>query len=190
MKKSHKEPETKLTPLTSNNTPPSLSVNKQHLLPYLSSLLDDLEYIEQFPKYHPEGNALYHSLQVYQLAKEATDDPELWAAALLHDVGKTIATKGHEKLGREMLQGLLSPKICWLVEHHLHLLTIPKRTRKRLQGTTALHELEQLRCWDLGGRKRECSVPAPERAISSILEHYSVISSPQSDDIYSRLITT
>lgn len=147
-------------------------------------LLDDLESIEQSPRFHPEGNALYHSLQVFQLSQKTSDDPELWAAALLHDVGKTVATTEHARLGSEMLQGLLSPKICWLVAHHLHLLTILKRTRKRLRGTTALNELEQLRRWDIGGRKRDCSVPSPEAAIFSILEHIQVITSPQSDDIY------
>jgi hypothetical protein len=53
------------------------------------TLLLPLENIKQNPKYHPEGDALYHSLQVYQLAlHELPYDEEFLLAALLHDVGK------------------------------------------------------------------------------------------------------
>src|SRR5690606_19665511 len=35
------------------------------------TLLLPLENVNQNPKFHPEGDALYHSLQVYQLALDA-----------------------------------------------------------------------------------------------------------------------
>ena len=42
-------------------------------------------------KYHPEGDVLYHSLQVFELARdELPYDEEFLLAALLHDVGKAI----------------------------------------------------------------------------------------------------
>jgi hypothetical protein len=45
---------------------------------------------------HPEGDALYHSLQVFELARcEAPWDRDLAAAALLHDVGKAIDRRDH-----------------------------------------------------------------------------------------------
>ncbi len=145
--------------------------------------------MEQSSKYHPEGDALYHSLQVFQLATESTTDPELWAAALLHDVGKTVDVRGHAAIGGNMLSCLLSSRVCWLVTHHLHLPMVPIRTRRRLRGTKALTELEQLRRWDLGGRQLDCSVPTSEQALDTILEHYPLITSPQSDAIYSRIIS-
>ena len=57
--------------------------------------------IKQNPKYHPEGDALYHSLQVFHLAREARPyDEEFLLAALLHDVGKAIDPQDHCERGR------------------------------------------------------------------------------------------
>ena len=43
------------------------------------------------PTIHPKGDALYHSLQVYDLAcDEMPYDEEFLLAALLHDVGKGL----------------------------------------------------------------------------------------------------
>src|SRR3954471_1964849 len=54
-------------------------------------LLAPLEGVKQNPRYHPEGDALYHSLQVFELARlERSYDEEFLLAALLHDVGKAI----------------------------------------------------------------------------------------------------
>ena len=63
-------------------------------------LLRPLEGVKQSPKYHPEGDALYHSLQVFELARDERGyDEEFLLAALLHDVGKAIDPSDHV-LGR------------------------------------------------------------------------------------------
>src|SRR5262249_61341053 len=50
-----------------------------------------LESVKQNPKDHPEGDALYHSLQAFQLARERRPyDEGFLLAALLHDVGKAL----------------------------------------------------------------------------------------------------
>jgi hypothetical protein len=118
----------------------------------LHALLCDLDGVTQSRRYHPEGDALYHTLQVFQLAARQTDDVELLAAALLHDVGKAVSGPDHDRVGAELLEGWVSPRVVWLVRHHLDLLTAPGRTRRRLRGTRSLADLERLRRWDLGGR--------------------------------------
>jgi len=134
--------------------------------------LIQLEEVEQSPQYHPEGNALFHSLQVFQCALNATDQPALWAAALFHDIGKAMDYQHHDLVGAEELEGILKPHICWLVRHHLDLLKSPKKTRMKLKGRSELIDLEKLRKWDLQGRNPYAQVMEPSEAIT-ILAPYS-----------------
>ena len=68
------------------------------------ALLLPLELVSQNPRYHPEGDALYHSLQVFDLARdEIPYDEEFLLAALLHDVGKGIDPYDHVTAGLEAL---------------------------------------------------------------------------------------
>ncbi|MGC4003191.1 MAG: HD domain-containing protein [Pirellulales bacterium] len=72
-------------------------------------LLVPLDDVQQDPRYHPEGDVLYHSLQVYQLARaEVPYDEELLLAALLHDVGKGIDPADHTAAGLEALDGFIT----------------------------------------------------------------------------------
>src|SRR6185312_3268891 len=81
----------------------------------LFSLLLSLDGVEQSRRYHPEGDALYHSLQVFDLARRTSDDRVLWAAALFHDVGKAVDGPLHDEVGADLLEGLLCPRAVWLV---------------------------------------------------------------------------
>jgi putative nucleotidyltransferase with HDIG domain len=136
-------------------------------------LLLALDGVAQSPRYHPEGDALFHSLQVFQLAQRATTDRELWAAALLHDVGKALSdeTTAHDEVGADLLEGLVPDRVVWLVRHHLDLLRDPRRTRRRFAGTPELLDLEQLRRWDLGGRSPDARVLSPEAAVRLTFDH-------------------
>src|SRR5262249_40232032 len=96
----------------------------------LLALLEALDGVGQNERFHPEGDALYHSLQAFDCARRATADRALWAAALLHDVGKAFGSADHAEVGAELLEGLVSPRIVWLVRHHLDLLHAPGKTRK------------------------------------------------------------
>lgn len=144
---------------------------KQHLY----RLLIALQGVHQDPRHHPEGDALYHSLQVFQLAYRSTPDPALWATALLHDIGKARHPTDHANRGAEELHGLLSPRIVWLIQHHLHLLQAPRRTRRWLHNTSQLQDLELLRKWDLQGRCPFAIVMAPTDAINILLKHSSLL---------------
>jgi putative nucleotidyltransferase with HDIG domain len=134
----------------------------------LLELLLALDGVPQDPRYHPEGDALFHSLQVYRCAAAETADPELRAAALLHDVGKAESGAEHDTLGAELLQGLVPERVCWLVAHHLDLLRAPRQTRALLAGDPRLAALERLRRWDLAGRDPRASVCAPEVALAGL----------------------
>ncbi len=149
--------------------PPATTYSLKQLQQLLLPALLNLDGVEQSPWYHPEGDALYHSLQVFQLACKDTDDPELVAAALFHDLGKSIDGPNHDVVGAQMLDGLLSPRIVWLVEHHLDLLKKPKQTRSRLRGTVQLVDLEKLRRWDLDGRRTDVEVIDPKSAVEIVL---------------------
>ncbi|MBN9163746.1 MAG: HD domain-containing protein [Myxococcales bacterium] len=136
----------------------------------LLDLLLALDGVLQSPRYHPEGDALFHSLQVFQLAHRESNDRELWAAALFHDVGKAIDGPTHDEIGADLLDGLVTPRVVWLVRHHLDLLREPRRTRRRHHGTPELADLERLRRWDLRGRSPHATVLSPEEAITMILD--------------------
>jgi hypothetical protein len=135
----------------------------------LFELLAALDGVQQSPKYHPEGDALFHSLQVFDLARQATTDRALWAAALLHDVGKAVSSPDHDVIGADLLDGIVSPRIVWLVRHHLDLLEAPALTKRRLRGTAALADLQRIRAWDVGGRKPNASVAGIEAALETLL---------------------
>lgn len=158
--------------------------NNNHLHDYLIEILSDLEFIAESSTYHPEENVLVHSLQVFELAYHATHDPELWAAALLHDIGKATDIPDHAACGADLLKGLLSPRIVWLVRHHLDLLTHPKKTRHRLQHKPQLKDLEQLRQWDLRGRQPNKPVVSLDFAINSLLQHQIQITEQNAEIFY------
>jgi hypothetical protein len=136
----------------------------------LADLLFALEGVAQDRAYHPEGDALFHSLQVFDHARRSTDDRALWAAALFHDVGKAGGGRDHDKLGAELLEGLVGPRVVWLVRHHLDLLRAPGATRRKLRRyPAALADLERLRRWDVAGRNPHALVLCPEEALALTL---------------------
>jgi len=146
-----------------------------YLKNYLADLLRDLEFIEETNPYHPEEHVLSHSLQVFELAQQTTSDPELWAAALLHDIGKAIDYPQHAEVGADLLNHLLSDRITWLIQHHLDLLKRPKKTRQIFKNTPQLLDLEQLRRWDLAGRIAGKKTRSIDFAINQLFQYESLI---------------
>ncbi|APR78822.1 tRNA nucleotidyltransferase [Minicystis rosea] len=132
----------------------------------LLELLLALDGIQQDPRWHPERDALFHSLQAFDLARRDSDDRALWAAALFHDVGKALGSADHAEVGADLLEGILAPRVVWLVRHHLDLLDSPAATKRRLRGTPVLADLQRLRRWDVGGRSPSASVLTPEAAMT------------------------
>src|SRR5258708_36311879 len=83
-------------------------------------LLLPLENVGQSPKYHPEGDVLYHSLQVFELAREIRpNDEEFLLAALLHDVGKGLDQANHIAGALDALEGLNTERARLFSHHHM-----------------------------------------------------------------------
>ncbi len=141
---------------------------------YFYSLLLPLEEVNQSLKYHPEGEALYHSLQVYDLAKEELPyDEEFLLAALLHDVGKAIDPENHSLAAVQELAGFITERTSWLIEHHMLAhkvrdLTIGSRQHRRLRESEYYHDLLLLGECDLGGRQVGVEVTELEDAIEEL----------------------
>lgn len=138
------------------------------------TLLLPLEQVRENPETHPEGDALYHSLQVFDLARnELPYDEEFLLAALLHDVGKWIDRKDHIAAGLEALAGVITPRTVWLIEHHVEALdlldgTLGVRSRRRLEVSESYHELMLLARCDREGCSRGRPTPDLDEALTYI----------------------
>jgi hypothetical protein len=136
--------------------------------------LEPLEGIKQNPRHHPEGDALYHSLQVFELARDARPyDEEFLLAALLHDVGKAVDPQDHARAGVELLRGATTERTLWLIEHHTALLEqrergISPRLRREIEGSEYYEDLKLLRELDDAGRMPGRRVGSLELALQYI----------------------
>ena len=78
--------------------------------------LGPLEAVKQDPRRHPEGDALFHSLQVFELARHARPyDEEFLLGALLHDVGKGIDPSDPVATAIEALRGSVTERTLALI---------------------------------------------------------------------------
>lgn len=140
------------------------------------SLLAPLEEVKQSPRTHPEGDALYHSLQVFVLAREELPyDEELLLAALLHDVGKAIDARDHVAAGLEALGETITERTAWLIANHAlaHELldgTLGARARRRLEESEHFEELMLLARCDRAGRRIGVRVPELDEALGYVRE--------------------
>ena len=141
------------------------------VLQVYETLLLPLEDVKQNLKYHPEGDALYHSLQVFDHARdELPYDEEFLVAALLHDVGKAIDPADHVAAGLEALRETITERTAWLIEHHMlaHGIadqTIGSRAHRRLRDSENYDDLVLLGESDRAGRQPGVEAPELEEAI-------------------------
>src|SRR5947207_2976957 len=135
-------------------------------------LLLPLENVKQNPKWHPEGDVLYHLLQVFELAREERPwDEEFLLAALLHDVGKGIDPSDHVGAALQALDGLITPRTAWLIEHHMlaqenRAGTLGRRQRQRLEASDDFDDLMLLRDLDDRGRVPGAAVGTVDEALA------------------------
>ncbi len=139
-------------------------------------LLAPLESVKQSAVHHPEGDALYHTLQVFELARDAKPwDEEFLLAALLHDVGKAIDPHDHVTAGLLALEGAITPRTAFLIAHHMdaHQLADGKlgaRARRRLEASEDFDDLMLLQQLDRQGRQRGVEVCTIDEALQFIRE--------------------
>ena len=134
-------------------------------------LLLPLEHIKGKNKYHPEGDVLYHSLQVFELAKQCNGyDLEFLQAALLHDVGKYIDSHDHSIAGALALKDYISQRTYFLIKHHMDALRLKEGNLKHrkvveLKKNKYFEDLMLLREFDSKGRKRGVIVDTVDEAL-------------------------
>jgi len=84
----------------------------------LRMLLEPLGRFRLNPLLHPEGDALYHSLQVFELGRASRPyDEEFLLACLLHDVGLGIDPRHAVSAAVSALEGLVTDRTLFLIEH-------------------------------------------------------------------------
>jgi hypothetical protein len=141
--------------------------------------LEPLEAVKQNPKIHPEGDALFHSLQVFHLAREIRPyDEEFLLAALLHDVGLAIDRDDHAASGALALRGAVTERTLWLIEHHTDLSprrerALSARLKRELGESEFAEDLRLLRELDNAGRVPGQPVDSLDEIIAYLkgLEH-------------------
>jgi hypothetical protein len=139
-------------------------------------LLLPLEVVQQAPQHHPEGDVLYHSLQVFELAREHRPyDEEFLLAALLHDVGKGLDRSDHVGSAVAALEGLITDRTRFLIEHHMHAHEyragkLPGKLRRELEGSPDLEDLMLLRQLDDEGRIPGAVVGTVDEALDYLKE--------------------
>jgi predicted nucleotidyltransferase len=144
--------------------------------PIYRMLLLPLENVQQAPQHHPEGDVLYHTLQVFELARdERPYDEEFLLAALLHDVGKGLDRSNHVEAGLLALDGLITERTRFFIEHHMHAHDyrtgkLGMKLRRELEASPDFDDLMLLRQCDDNGRVPGAVVGTVDEALDYLKE--------------------
>ena len=123
--------------------------------------LGPLEAVKQDPRTHPEGDALYHSLQVFERARDVRPyDEEFLLAALLHDVGKAVDPRDPVAAGLEALRGAVPSRTLDLIRR------LGEPGSPRADDPDVLEDLALLRELDEAGRGPGVPVGTVDEALA------------------------
>jgi hypothetical protein len=138
---------------------------------HLAVLLKGLEKVRLDPRRHPEGDLLYHSLQVFELGKnERPYDEEFLLACLLHDVGFGLDRRHPQRVLMQELESALTERTLFFLEHHpegKEYLSSGK-IRPSLRKSNDFDDLILLARCDLDGRMCGAAVPTADEALDYI----------------------
>ena len=138
--------------------------------------LEPLADVKQDPRRHPEGDVLYHSLQVFELARTARPfDEDFLLAALLHDVGKAIDPDDPTGAALQSLAGTLDARTDWLIGHLQDLSIRPgypgsRKAARALRDSEHYEDLALLLELDEAGRVPGAEVPPLDEALAFLRE--------------------
>jgi len=144
--------------------------------PVFRMLLLPLENVKGSARYHPEGDVLYHSLQVFEQARERRPyDEEFLLAALLHDVGKGLDAADHVDAALQALDGLLTERTRFLIERHMDAHAyrtgqLGARARRELEASPDFEDLMLLEECDEAGRVPGAVVGTVDEALDYLRE--------------------
>lgn len=137
----------------------------------ISAAVCVLSTVRQDPMRCPEGDALEHSLQVFDLVhRERPYDEELLTAALVHDVGRALDRGDPVAATLAALESLVTARTLWLIEslpdarRHVEQ-TLGVRARRRLEAHPDFLDVLLLAEADLRGHQRHYPAPTLEAAI-------------------------
>jgi hypothetical protein len=139
-------------------------------------LLLPLENVQGSAVHHPEGDVLYHSLQVFELAREHRPyDEEFLLAALLHDVGKGLDRSAHVEAALQAIDGLVTDRTRFFIEHHMHAHDLRAgklghRLERELKASPDFDHLMLLRQLDDEGRVSGAVVGTVDEALDYLKE--------------------
>ena len=80
-------------------------------------LLDSLNALSKSFSGYPVSR-LEHSLQSATRAHRAGESEEMVVAALLHDIGDTLAPRSHSEMAASILRPFVSEKTYWIIKYH------------------------------------------------------------------------
>ncbi len=144
--------------------------------PIYRMLLLPLENVKQRAVHHPEGDVLYHSLQVFEQARDRRPyDQEFLLAALLHDIGKGLDPGNHVQAAIDALDGLITDRCKFFIENHMlahdyRSGSLGARQRRHLEASPDLEDLLLLRECDDAGRVRGAVVGTVDEALDYVKE--------------------
>jgi hypothetical protein len=144
--------------------------------PIYRMLLLPLDNAKQSAKWHPEGDVLYHTLQVFELARQHRPyDEEFLLAALLHDVGKGIDPYNHVEAGLQALEGVITDRTRFFIEHHMMAHDylsgqLSSKQKRKLEASPDFDDLMLLRQLDDGGRVPGAVVGTVDEALDFLKE--------------------
>jgi len=154
------------------------------LLDILFPEISVLQFVEQNPEYHPEGNVFNHTMNVIDWLPLENRTIQLQLAGLYHDSGKLYGSVKHEIRSVEIVQEEFPKKltnnkdlinsVSNLVGHHMQLYggQVTRGRVKRLAAKTDLLSLLQLHAADKFSRGLDPSLLQDE--ISHLEEYHEV----------------